>query len=117
FCDAGRRRSGLCNLFRWYEPPHPGAGDAGYPSADREPPADAALRRIHEEWSRARPPHVNNLMVHLKSDKEIEKLRASADLVGRALGEVAKYVRPGASTNELDRVAEEFITTHGARPA
>lgn len=56
-------------------------------------------------------------MVHLKSDKEIEKLRASADLVGRALGEVAKYVRPGASTNELDRVAEEFITTHGARPA
>ena len=56
-------------------------------------------------------------MIHLKSEQEIEKLRESADLVGKALGEVAKYVRPGVSTAELDRVAEEFITSHGARPA
>ena len=56
-------------------------------------------------------------MVHLKSDKEIERLRASADLVGRTLGEVAALVRPGVSTAELDKVAEEFIRDHGAEPA
>lgn len=56
-------------------------------------------------------------MVHLKSDSEIEKLRAAADLVGRALGEVARHVRPGVSTSTLDRIAEEYIESHGASPA
>lgn len=56
-------------------------------------------------------------MVHLKSDKEIERLKASADLVGRTLGEVAARVAPGVSTAELDKVAEEFIRDHGAEPA
>lgn len=56
-------------------------------------------------------------MVHLKSDREIEKLRESARLVGRALGEVARHIRPGVSTLELDQVAEEFIEAHGAHPA
>jgi methionyl aminopeptidase len=56
-------------------------------------------------------------MVHLKNDKEIERLRASADLVGRTLGEVASRIAPGVSTNELDKVAEEYIRDHGAEPA
>jgi methionyl aminopeptidase len=56
-------------------------------------------------------------MVHLKSEKDIERLKASADLVGRTLGEVAKRIAPGVSTNELDRIAEEFIRDHGAEPA
>jgi methionyl aminopeptidase len=56
-------------------------------------------------------------MVHLKSDAEIEKLRESALLVGRTLAEVARYVRPGIRTAELDTVAEDFIRSHGAEPA
>lgn len=56
-------------------------------------------------------------MVHLKSEREIERLKASADLVGRTLGEVAKLVRPGVTTAELDRVAETIIRDHGAEPA
>ena len=56
-------------------------------------------------------------MVHLKSTREIERLRASADLVGRTLAEVARYVRPGVTTSELDAVAEDFVRTHGAVPA
>lgn len=56
-------------------------------------------------------------MVHLKTDREVEKLRASADLVGRTLAEVARHIRPGVSTGELDRVAEEYIASHGAHPA
>lgn len=56
-------------------------------------------------------------MVHLKSDSEVEKLRASATLVGQALAEVARHVRPGVSTAALDGVAEAFIEGRGARPA
>ena len=55
-------------------------------------------------------------MVHLKSEREIEHLRAAADLVSRTLGEVARYVEPGVTTRELDRVAESFITSQGAVP-
>jgi len=56
-------------------------------------------------------------MVHLKSDREIERMRASADLVARTLGEVASHVTPGVTTSEMDRVAETFIRDHGAEPA
>jgi len=56
-------------------------------------------------------------MIHLKSAREIDRLRESADLVGRTLAEVAKHVRVGVTTAELDAVAEEFIRTHGAEPA
>ena len=56
-------------------------------------------------------------MVQIKSESEIAKLRASADLVGRTLGKVAEVISPGVSTAELDRVAEDFILRHGAQPA
>jgi methionyl aminopeptidase len=56
-------------------------------------------------------------MVHLRSEREIEHLKVSADLVGRTLGEVAPYVAPGVTTAELDRIAESFIFDNGALPA
>jgi len=56
-------------------------------------------------------------MVHLKSDREIQRLRDSADLTGRALAEVARHVAPGVTLKELDAVAEEYIRTRGAEPA
>lgn len=56
-------------------------------------------------------------MIHLKSAREIDHLRESADLVGRTLAEVAKHVRIGVTTAELDAIAEDFIRTHGAEPA
>ena len=37
-------------------------------------------------------------------------------LVGRTLAEVAKHMRPGSVTGELDRLAETFIRDHGALP-
>jgi len=56
-------------------------------------------------------------MVHLKSQREIDHLRESADLVGRTLAEVARHIEVGTTLNELDTVAEEYIRTHGAEPA
>ena len=52
----------------------------------------------------------------LKNAEEIELLRESNLLVGKTLGEMAKHIRPGISTLELDRIAEEFIRDHGAVP-
>lgn len=55
-------------------------------------------------------------MIYLKTDDEIELLRQSNLLVGRTLAEVAKMIRPGVTTLELDRVAEAFIRDNGAIP-
>jgi methionyl aminopeptidase len=55
-------------------------------------------------------------MIYLKTDEEIEIQRESSLLVGKTLAEVARLIKPGAKTAELDRVAEEFIRDHGAEP-
>ena len=55
-------------------------------------------------------------MIFLKTEEEIELLRASNLLVGKALAEVAKLIKPGVTTRELDKVAEEFIRDNGAIP-
>ena len=56
-------------------------------------------------------------MVYLRDRTEIEAIRASAQLVARTLELLAGKVAPGVTTGELDRLAEEFIRDHGARPA
>ncbi len=55
-------------------------------------------------------------MIFLKTEEEIDLLRASNLLVAKALAEVAKLIRPGVTTRELDKVAEEFIRDNGAIP-
>lgn len=55
-------------------------------------------------------------MIPLKTDEEIEIQRESSLLVGKTLAEVAKIIRPGITTLELDKVAETFIRDHKALP-
>lgn len=55
-------------------------------------------------------------MIILKTDEEIELLRQSNLLVGRTLAEVAKMIKPGVTTRQLDSVAELFIRDNGAEP-
>jgi len=56
-------------------------------------------------------------MIYLKSESEIDKMREAAQLVSRTLGEVGKILEPGVETGKLDRIAEEYILKHNARPA
>ncbi|MDX1530092.1 MAG: M24 family metallopeptidase, partial [Rhodothermales bacterium] len=56
-------------------------------------------------------------MITLKSERDLEGLRRAAALVGEAHAEVARRVRPGVATGELDRVAEEVLRDAGGRPA
>lgn len=56
-------------------------------------------------------------MIYLKTNEEIELMYLANQLVGKTLGELAKYIKPGVSTLQLDRIAETFIRDHGAIPA
>lgn len=56
-------------------------------------------------------------MIRYKTDEEIQIIRESAQILGKAHGEVAKRVKPGVKTKELDQVAEEFILDHGGSPS
>ncbi len=56
-------------------------------------------------------------MINYKSTEEIDLIRESAKILGQAHGEVAKRVAPGVSTDELDRIAEEYIRDHGGSPS
>lgn len=55
-------------------------------------------------------------MIYIKTDEEVEIQRQSSLLVGKTLAEVAKLIRPGITTIELDKVAETFIRDNGAEP-
>lgn len=56
-------------------------------------------------------------MIFLKTDEEVELLRASNDLLGRTYAEVAKAIQPGVTTAQLDKIAYEFIKDNGGIPA
>jgi methionyl aminopeptidase len=55
-------------------------------------------------------------MIIGKSQKEIDKMRASGQLVGRVLQELRAMVAPGVTTLEVDRAAEKMIRGAGAYP-
>ncbi len=59
---------------------------------------------------------MNSKPIILKTDEEIELMRESNRLVGMTLGELSKHIRPGITTLQLDKIAEEFIKDHGAIP-
>jgi methionyl aminopeptidase len=55
-------------------------------------------------------------MIIGKSRREIEKMRAAGQLVGRVLQELRRMVGPGVTTLEVDQFAERMIRDAGALP-
>ena len=55
-------------------------------------------------------------MIFLKTDEEIELLRISNQIVAKTLAEMAKIIAPGISTEQLNKVADEFMRDNGAIP-
>ena len=55
-------------------------------------------------------------MIIGKSQKEIEKMRASGQLVGQVLQALRAMVEPGLTTIEVDAAAEKMIRDAGAYP-
>ncbi len=56
-------------------------------------------------------------MIHIKSSEEILKMRKSGELLARTFRHIERFIRPEVSTKELNDAAEEFIYSHGGRPA
>ncbi len=56
------------------------------------------------------------MKIYLKTEDDIELMRQANQLVGKTLGELAKHIKPGVTTLQLDKVADEFIRDHGAIP-
>lgn len=56
------------------------------------------------------------MKIFLKTEDEIELMRAANGLVAKTLGEIEKHIKPGVTTLQLDRIAEEFIRDNGAIP-
>lgn len=55
-------------------------------------------------------------MIYLKTEDEIELLRQANLLVGKTLAEIARIIKPGVTTNQIDKLAETFIRDNGAIP-
>lgn len=56
------------------------------------------------------------MKIFLKTEDEIELMRRANQLVGKTLAQLAKYIKPGVSTLQLDKIAEEYIRDNGATP-
>src|SRR5207248_706959 len=80
----------------------------------RAPGAGCRHRGGHRDGDRAR----HRAMITIKSPREIETMAAAGRVVAATLALVQRHVRPGVSTQDLDRLAEDFIRSHpGARPS
>jgi len=56
-------------------------------------------------------------MIYYKTEEEINLIKDSSLLVAKTHAEVARLIKPGVTTLDLDKLAEEFIRDHGGVPA
>ena len=56
-------------------------------------------------------------MVSIKNEKEIQKMREACRVAFLAQKAVEAAIRPGISTWELDKIAEDTMRKNGAIPA
>jgi methionyl aminopeptidase len=55
-------------------------------------------------------------MITRKSKREIEKMQAAGDILVKCHKEIAKMIKPGITTMEIDAFVEKFLAEHGATP-
>lgn len=56
-------------------------------------------------------------MIIIKNNDQIDFMRKAGRVVAETLLLLEDKIKPGITTAELDKIAEEFITKHGARPS
>src|SRR5579875_2560106 len=83
-------------------------------------PASRRGRRRFEPSPRARVGHLRfteAMAIIKKSPEQIEQMAAAGDVLVKTMNLLASKIRPGVSTQELDRAAEKFIRSQGCEPA
>jgi methionyl aminopeptidase len=56
-------------------------------------------------------------MISIKSEREIELLKVAGEIVGKTHHYLEPFIKPGITTKELDRLAEEYILSQGCTPS
>ena len=56
-------------------------------------------------------------MVHKRSESEIKMISKSCQIVADTIDMLSEFVVPGVLISDLDKKAENYITSRGARPA
>lgn len=56
-------------------------------------------------------------MITIKSKSEIEKMRVAGKITGDTLKVIENHIRPGVSTEQLDKIARDYIVSRGATPS
>ena len=56
-------------------------------------------------------------MISIKTPREIELLRVAGEITGSTHNYLKPFIKPGITTKELDRLAEEYILQRGATPS
>ncbi len=53
----------------------------------------------------------------IKDGDTIDRMRRAGKIAAQAMAEVARHIKPGVTTDELDRVGHEFLCDHDAYPS
>lgn len=56
-------------------------------------------------------------MISIKSEREIQIMREGGKILAKIMKELEKLVEPGITTKYLDKVAEDLVFKHGAKPS
>lgn len=57
------------------------------------------------------------MAIIIKNAKQIEGIRESSRLAAETLKYLEQYIKPGVKTIDLDKIAEDYVRSHGAIPA
>ncbi len=77
-------------------------------------PVPAAIARPPYVGKAAPPEHVGGDVYDAET---VERIRAAGRIAAGAVEAVGAAIRPGVTTDELDRIAHEYVTAHGAYPS
>ncbi|HIW96231.1 MAG TPA: type I methionyl aminopeptidase [Candidatus Corynebacterium gallistercoris] len=85
----------------------------GTPTPIREVPA--SIERPEYAWKNSVRENVGEPWV--QTEETIEKMRSTSRIAALALQEAGAAVAPGVTTDEIDRIAHEYMCDHGAYPS
>ena len=54
---------------------------------------------------------------HIKTPEQVEKIRAAGKIAARAIALVGENAKPGVTTDQLDKIAHEYMISKGAYPS
>lgn len=77
-------------------------------------PVPAEIARPPYVGLQAPPPYSGD---NTYTDDEVQRIRAAGRIASRAIDAASAAIRPGVTTDELDRIAHDYVVSHGAYPS